>query len=194
MSVSYAQWDYFVTNPNFCDSKTLTVSDAEGKSKIWIWDLPPTAAHYALEELAMTRTKRRELLQGIVVIPNLLTLDWTRRLSKTVDIYFRIPAGSLPGWTNEMHESLTIGLYFPTFRHRPWDSRNVGWMGELGRLLSGLFKGDPARGRDILHKFWIATNQVGHLSPSLVWRLLSAPSWVPFCSACFDGRRWESDD
>ena len=86
------------------------VVTSDGKTKVWIWDLPPAAAHYALEELAMARTKRRELLQGIIVIPNLLTPEWTRRLSKTVDIYFRIPAGSLPGWPNEMHESLTIGL------------------------------------------------------------------------------------
>ena len=188
------EWEFATPMDWHYNAHQSEVVTLDGKTKTWIWDLPPAAAHYALEELAMARTKRRELLQGIVIIPNLLTPEWTRRLSKTVDIYFRIPAGSLPGWPDEMHEALTIGLYFPTFRHRPWDWRNVGWMGELGRLLSGMFKGDPARGRNILHNFWNATSPVGDLSPGMVWRLLSAPSWVPLCSACFDGRGWESDD
>ena len=70
-----------------------------GLEQRWTYGLAlqrsPAAAHYALEELAMAQTKQRELLQGIIVVPNLLTPEWTRRLSKTVDVYFRIPAGSL---------------------------------------------------------------------------------------------------
>ena len=45
MSVSYAQWDYFVTNPKFCESKTPTVSDdaffrlSGSNNDIDVWNL-----------------------------------------------------------------------------------------------------------------------------------------------------------
>ena len=59
---------------------------------VLIWDLQPAAARDALGELAMARTKQRELLEEIVIVlPNLFTPEWIRRLSKTCDVFFRIP-------------------------------------------------------------------------------------------------------
>ena len=159
----------------------------QSKSEVWIWDLPPAAGHYALEELAMGRTKRRDLLTGIVLIPNLMMPEWYRRLSKTVDVHFRLPAGALPEWPSCMHESLTVGIYLPVFRHRPWDWKNVGWMGAFGRHLSSMFKEDQARGRYLLYEFWRASHRITHLSPVVVWRVLSAPTWKPLLSVCGEG-------
>ena len=45
--------------------------------------------------------------------------DWFKRFVKVTDIYFFIPAGSIPEWPDNMHKALKIGLYLPLLRHQP---------------------------------------------------------------------------
>ena len=61
------------------------------------------------------------MLWGIVIIPVVMQPDWFKRFVKVADIYFFILAGSIHEWTDNMHEALTIGLYFPLLIHQPWD-------------------------------------------------------------------------
>ena len=51
------------------------------------------------------------MIWGIVIIPVVMKPDWFKRFVKVIDIYFFIPAGSIPEWPANMHEALTIGLY-----------------------------------------------------------------------------------
>jgi len=149
-------------------------------TETWVWDLAPAAAVYALEELAVARTKRHDLLRGVVLAPALLMPEWYRRFSKTADIYFRIPAGAIPEWPAEMHEPLHIGIYLPLFSCFPWDWKQVTWMGNLGRAVSAMFKNGDPRAGDHVREFWRGAAGVPTLQPGMVRRvLLTGPKLVP---------------
>jgi hypothetical protein len=75
----------------------------------WVWDLPPAAAIHAIEELAMGRGKRHNVLRGIVLIPRLLKPEWFWRFSRLVHCYFVVHPGT-PFWGREMLEPLFVGL------------------------------------------------------------------------------------
>jgi hypothetical protein len=120
-----------------------------------VWSLPPGAALYALEELAMTRLKRMEEVSAIILVPMLMSPSWFRRFIRSVDVYFVVKAGA-PCWPAAMHEPLMIGLSLPLLRHQPWEWRRVPFMVDLGRTLSGMHKTDPLRGLDLLRTFWAA--------------------------------------
>jgi hypothetical protein len=148
----------------------------------WVWDLPPAAAIHALEELGNGRLKRHGFLRGVVLIPHLLQPEWSRRFNRVVDLYFVLPAGAIPEWSPNMHEPLTIGLFLPLLRVKPWCWRNVPFLVPLGRALSGLYKArDPAAGA-LLRKFWHVCGRVAHLPERLVCEVLQAPGWTRFLS------------
>jgi hypothetical protein len=148
--------------------------------KPWVWDLPPGAGLFALEELALGRTKRLDHLCGVVLIPALLMPEWYRRFSKVVDVFFRIPAGAIPEWPSSMHEPLTVGIFLPTLGHDPWDWSRVAWMGNFGRALSAKYKaGDPQAGL-YLREFWDGTTTVRTMPASVVRPLLLNDSWKAF--------------
>jgi hypothetical protein len=150
------------------------------KSQTWVWDLPPAAAIHALEELGNGRLKRHGVLRGIVLVPQLLQPEWLRRFTRIVDFYFVIPAGAIPEWPQDMHESLTVGIFLPLLRCKPWSWRCVPFLVPLGRTLSGLYKkGDPSAGI-ILRKFWHVCGRVAYLPERLVCEVLQAPSWARF--------------
>ena len=81
------------------------------RPQTFVWDCPPAAALHALEELARGRLKRRDELRGVVLVPYLMRMEWFRRFTKTVDLYFRVPAGPTPWWPAEMHEPLFVGIF-----------------------------------------------------------------------------------
>jgi hypothetical protein len=152
------------------------------ESQTWIWDLPPAAAIHALEELGNGRLKRHGVLRGVVLIPQLLQPEWSRRFTRVVDFYFVIPAGAIPAWPLNMHEPLTVGLFLPLLRHKPWCWRHVPFLVPLGRTLSGLYKaGDPTAGT-FLRQFWDVCGRVAYLPERLVCEVLQAPAWARFLS------------
>ena len=73
--------------------------------------------------------KRHEILWGVFIIPVVMQPDWFKRFVKVIYIYLFIPAGSIPEWPANMHDDLTIGLYFTLLRHQPWDWSQVQVMG-----------------------------------------------------------------
>ena len=150
------------------------------RDETWVWIPAPAAALDALEELGKGRLKRHETLRGVVVVPTLLTCEWYRRFRKNVDVYFTIPAGSLNEWGAREYESLTIGLYLPLLRHRPWDWKRSAFMVSFGRSVSAMYKeGDPSGG-NILREFWEASRWLASMPERLVRDLLSHPSWRRF--------------
>jgi hypothetical protein len=149
-------------------------------TETWVWDLPPAAALHALEELGTARIKRHGVLRGVVIIPMLLQHEWFRRFSKTVDFYFIVTPGSIPEWPIDMHKSLTVGIYLPLFRSRPWDWKRVPFLVQFGSALSKMHTvGDPTT-RDILRQFWIASSRIDTLPKRLVCDMLQDPSWRRF--------------
>jgi hypothetical protein len=146
----------------------------------WVWDLPPGAGLFALEELALGRTKRLESLIGVVLIPALLMPEWYRRFAKVVDVFFRIPAGAIPEWPACMHEPLTVGIFLPTVTHEPWDWNNVAWMGNFGRALSALYRQGDSHAGDHLREFWEGAAAIRAMPTDVVRPLLLNDSWKTF--------------
>jgi hypothetical protein len=192
-SESLKHWlDYWVKEPYkiatpddwFYTAQQAGETGLDVEPQTWVWTLPPSAAIHALEELGMARLKRHNLLRGIVLVPHLMTHEWFRRFSRIVDVYFHIPAGSIPEWSDVMYESLTVGIYLPLFRHRPWDWKQVPFMVPFGNAMSALHRaGDPST-RDILRQFWEASIGSTSLPKSLVQQLLQDSSWKRFLHIC----------
>jgi hypothetical protein len=159
----------------------------DGASAVWVWDLPPGAALMALEELGTGRLKRHEQLRGVVIVPQLLQNEWRRRLCKIVDFYFVVPAGSIAGWPSNMHEALTVGIYLPLCRYRPWSWKRVPFVVPLGISLSKMYKtSDPAAG-DLLRKFWRASARIAVMPESVVCTVLQCAGWHRFLGLSGDG-------
>jgi hypothetical protein len=79
-----------------------------------------------------------------------------------------------------MHEPLTIGLFFPLLRFRPWSWKRVPFMAALGITLSALYKaGDPDAGF-VLREFWRRALGAPFMPKSLVSELLQGTSWRRF--------------
>jgi len=157
------------------------------QSGFHLWSLHPAAALYALEELGMARSKRQDTLGAVVVVPLLMSPEWMRRFTRTVDVYFTLPASS-PCWGHAMHEGLIIGLVFPLLRFEPWHWRRAAFVVGLGRTLSSLHKTDFHAGRDLLRKFWAARTRAATLPESVVRGLLSKPCFHPFLRLSEPGR------
>jgi hypothetical protein len=155
----------------------------------WVWDLAPGSGLFALEELALGRTKRLDRLVGVVLIPALLMPEWYRRFSKVVDVFFRIPAGSIPEWPASMHEPLTVGIYLPSFHYEPWDWTRIAWMGNFGRAMSAMFKQGDAHAGDHLREFWEATRAVPAMPTDVVRPVLLNDSWKAFLGLARRRRR-----
>jgi hypothetical protein len=155
---------------------------SQPSTKIWVWDLPPAAALHAIEELGMARLKRHDQICGVLIIPTLLAHEWFRRFTRTVDFYFTVPAGSINEWPKGMHESLTIGCYFPLFRYHPWDWKRVPFLIPFGIAVSAMYKASDPLAGDILRQFWNARARVTSLPKRLVSNLLLSPSWRKFLS------------
>jgi len=154
----------------------------------WIWSLAPAAALYALEELSIARLKRMEKVIGIVLCPRLMCPEWFRRFSRTVDVYFSVPAGVADFWPGECHEPLLIGFVLPLLRINPWAWRDVTFMVGLGRTLSSVHKTDPDAGRYLLQQFWTARSRAAVMPEGVVRGLLSRKSHHAFLSLSRPGR------
>jgi hypothetical protein len=114
------------------------------------------------------------------LIPTLLSHEWFRRLSRIVDLYFVLPAGSIAEWPDNMYEPLTVGLYLPLFRHQPWDWKQVSFMVPFGIALSSMYKdGDPSAG-NLLRQFWVSSTRIPNLSERMVRNLLQNSTWRRF--------------
>jgi hypothetical protein len=158
----------------------------------WVWDLAPGAGLFALEELALGRTKQLDRLLGVVLIPALLMPEWYRRFSKVIDVFFCKPAGAIPEWPPSMHEPLTVGIFLPSsLGYEPWDWASVPWMGNFGRSLSAMHKQGDARVGNHLREFWEATRAVQALSADVVRSVLLDDSWKAFLGFARRQRRWQ---
>jgi hypothetical protein len=146
----------------------------------WIWDLAPAVAIHALEELGIARLKRHDLLRGVVLVPALLQHKWHRRFIRVVDLYFQIVPGAIEEWPSSMHEPLTVGLFLPLIRIRPWSWKRVPFMAALEVTVSAMHKtSDPDAGV-VLCKFWSRALGAPFMPKSLVSELLQRSSWRRF--------------
>ena len=152
------------------------VGRAHIADSIFLWDLPPGAAAYALEEIGMIQTKRCDKFCAIVTVPCLLRPTWLRLFCPQVDVYFTVPP-SHPFWPKSMHEPLLVGICLPLLKHEPWSWLESPGVVGFGRKVSALLKDDHGRARDILRKFWLSTKRIPHLPAGVVRKLLHSNQW-----------------
>ena len=145
-----------------------------------LWAPPPAAARQAVEQLRMSRHKRKESLH-VFVCPRVMAYAWRKMLLKESDFMFYLPAGTLPFWGKEHHEPLLIAIAFPYCRHAPWKLGGCPRFLELERDVRRLLKEDKGDPRALLLKLCKLARDVESLSPELVRQLLyhRKPNRVP---------------
>jgi hypothetical protein len=137
----------------------------------YVWEPPPAAAHFAVEELRKARLKRQSSTH-IFVCPRLMAPSWRRQLSKVADVVFEIPAGSISAWDAASHEPLVVGIVFPFLPFRPWQLRGTSKFRTMGRQLCKVWKESEADGRDLLREFWVFSRSLPTLPENLVRKML----------------------
>ena len=96
---------------------------------VYLWSPPAAAADVAIEQLAKARHKRIRATH-IFIVPRRWTYLWRRKLYRSCDIRFNIKPG-VSFWKKNEHEPLTIAIFFPFCRHKPWQLRRVPVLLEL---------------------------------------------------------------
>ena len=85
---------------------------------VYLWSPPAAAADVAIDKLAKARHKRSRATH-IFIVPRRWTYLWRRNLYRSYDIRFNIKPG-VSFWKKNEHEPLTIAIFFPFCRHKPW--------------------------------------------------------------------------
>jgi hypothetical protein len=137
----------------------------------YVWEPPPAAAQFAVEELRKARLKRQASTH-IFVCPRLMTPLWKRQLSKVADVVFEIPAGSIAVWDAASHEPLVVGIVFPFLPFRPWQLRDTPKFRAMGRQLCKVWKESEAVGRNFLCEFLLRTRSLPTLPENMVRKML----------------------
>ena len=119
-----------------------------------LWTPPPGAADAAVEQLAFSRHKRPGLAH-IFICPRLMTHLWRKRLHKTADVVFALPAGHRPSaWPLDMFEPLIVGICLPFLPTPPWSCRLSPTLLEVAGQLSGLRSCPERDERVVLRQLW----------------------------------------
>ena len=103
------------------------VGGAKNSDQVWmpkyrkgnyIWAPPPAAADVCIDELRKARHKCQESTH-LFVCPKIMAPSWRRQMHRSADVILSIPPGH-PAWPRDMHEPLTIAIYFPFLKSNPW--------------------------------------------------------------------------
>ena len=140
-----------------------------------VWVPPLGVARFAIEELRQAR-QERQASWHIFVVPRLMGPEWRRNVFKSADLMFEVPVGH-PIWPTEMHEPLTIALFFPYLNRCPWELRRSKLMVEVGRQVQGLLKDDPPAARNILSELFKLAGRMDSMQIRELRRVLSG-LWI----------------
>jgi hypothetical protein len=140
-----------------------------------VWVPPLGVARFAIEELRQARQERQASLH-IFVVPRLMGPEWRRNVFKSADLMFEVPVGH-PIWPTEMHEPLTIALFFPYLNRCPWELRRSKLMVEVGRQVQRLLKDDPPAARNILSELFKLAGRMDSMQIRELRRVLSG-LWI----------------
>jgi hypothetical protein len=141
------------------------------ESGCYLWEPPPAAARFAVEELRKARLKR-QVSTHIFVCPRLMAPSWRKQLSRVADVMFEIPAGSIEAWEADSHEPLVVGIVFPFLPFRPWQLRATPKFRTMGRQLCRVWKQGESDGRSLLWKFLLFARSLPTLPEGMVRRML----------------------
>jgi hypothetical protein len=125
----------------------------------YVWMPPPAAAATAIEWLGQSIHKRSDSVH-IVLVPRLMTAYWRKRLSKTSDLLFTIPVGTVL-WSKGKHEPLICAVCLPLSENSPWSHRGTSRVKNVCERLSPMWEvGDDAP-RSVLRELLVQTRALG---------------------------------
>ena len=118
----------------------------------FIWSPPPAAAQVALKQMCEAKHVHPDT-SHIFVVPNLMAVEWEKRLRKVSDIVIELAPGSTL-WPANQHESLTLAFVCPFLVNRPFAVGRTDWVTSRGKAVRDLFKTDPGAAGACVRKFW----------------------------------------
>ena len=142
----------------------------EYKSGNYFWFPPPAAANICIDELRKARHKRQTSTH-IFVCPRIMAPSWRRQMHRSADLILSIPPGH-PAWPTEMHEPLTIAIYFPFLKSKPWQLKGSAKLLDVARQVQSLLSSDPGSERPFLCQFWKLARQLPSMSRNVVLQVL----------------------
>jgi len=92
-------------------------------------------------------------------------------MHRSVDLILSVPSGH-PAWPTDMHEPLTIAIYFPFLKSKPWQLKGSGKFLNIERQMQSLLTSNPGSERPVLCKFWKLARQLPSMSRNVVLQLL----------------------
>ena len=144
----------------------------EYKNGNYIWAPPPAAADVCIDELRKARHKRQESTH-LFVCPRIMAPSWRRQMHRSADVILSIPPGH-PAWPRDMHEPLTIAIYFPFLKSNPWQLKGCKRLLDMERNLQRMLSDHPGTERYLLRELWSFTRKLPKLSRELVLPLLQS--------------------
>ena len=145
-----------------------------------LWAPPPGVARFAVEQLRQARHKRQQSCH-VLLVPRLMTLEWKRHTLKGADIVFNIPVGT-DAWPSDMHEPLTVAIFFPYLSRKPWELRKTPMLVDLERKLPKVFKECERSGWSLLSKLFAVAKELNQMSVRELCRVLQGRGDSPFSS------------
>ena len=142
------------------------------KPGYFVWSSPPCLGHIMAEELRKCRHKRQASTH-IVLIPRIMTPMWRKQLYKGADLVLTLPPGH-HAWSNQMHEPLTLAIFFPFLSFRPWQLRGSISLLALGRELSRVWKDNHPGEGPLLRKLWSFQRTISSMPADLAWKVLQS--------------------
>ena len=142
------------------------------EDKTFIWSPPPCIADVAIEYLR-TSIHRRPQNTHLFVCPKLMTYKWRKAVFRSCDFSFYVDCKSLH-WSNEMHESLLVGVYLPLLPVYPWTFRRSKSVLELERTLQRVQKSKTGTQGIVLCKFFKLARKLPSMPERMVWKVLSS--------------------
>jgi len=125
-----------------------------------IWAPPPAIADVALDELELSRHKRKQI-NHVFEVPRLMTHIWRKRLKRLCDLVFELPPGTRDVWPALEHEPLIIGLTLRFLLSSPWQTRRSDGILEVERQLRQVWETQGGDEGHILCEFCLTPSRMG---------------------------------
>ena len=140
------------------------------KPGLLLWSPPPCIADVAIEELQKARHKRQES-HHVFIVPRLMQPFWRKSLYKAADLVLHLPP-SHPVWPRDMHEPLTIAIFLPFIKHRPWQVRGCPLLLAMGGKLREMWKDNQWREGPVLRELWMCLRSLSSMPAKLARKVL----------------------
>ena len=145
-----------------------------GKQGNFVWNVPPAAGEFAMQQLAHHTHIRPESMH-LFVIPRLCTSHWRKQLLKCCDLVLTLALNDT-FWPRQSHEPLLLGICFPLLpplvKYRPWKLKFTKFVEDFEKRMRFLQSTGNEVDWHILREFLIRARSIPSLSDGMARKLL----------------------